>query len=157
VSEFQYQHAGGCACGAVSYRFFCDLSLEQIEPRACQCQFCRPRGSSYISATHGRLEVRVRDARFLYSHVFGTDTADFVHCGSCNHLVYVSSEVDGRLYGLVVEQSLYENLDVGRGRAVDFSAETLEARLARRAATWIPEVVVVDEAQAQRGADARRG
>jgi hypothetical protein len=128
----------------VTYRFHCHLSADELQPRTCQCLFCRPRGASYISDPAGRLEVHVKDLRYVYAHVFGTATADFMHCGRCNHLVYVSSEIEGQLYGLVVQQSLDVDIDPGRGRAMNFSAESLATRLERRAESWIPEVVVLE-------------
>ena len=146
MSDFPHEHSGGCACGWVQYRFSCHIPADDLQPRACQCLFCRPRGTSYISDAGGRLEVRVRDLRYLYAHVFGTGTADFMHCGRCNHLVYVSTEIDGRLYGLVVQESLDVDIDPGRSRAMDFGGESLEQRVARRAETWIPDISVTEGA-----------
>lgn len=146
MSEFPHEHTGSCACGSVQYRFRCHVAVDELQPRACQCLFCRPRGASYISDPGGQLEVRVRDLRYLYAHVFGTATADFMHCGRCNHLVYVSTEIDGRLYGLVVQESLDADIDPGRSRAMEFGGESLEERVARRAETWIPEVSIVEDA-----------
>ena len=145
MSEFPHEHTGSCSCGSVSYRYSCHSAAADLHPRACQCLFCRPRGASYISDPGGRLEVRVRDLRYLYSHVFGTATADFMHCGRCNHLVYVSTEIDGRLYGLVVQDSLDADIDPGRSRAVEFSTESLEERMARRAKTWIADVRIIED------------
>ncbi len=145
MTDYDYEHTGSCACGSVSYRFQSRLSEEELQPRACQCLFCRPRGASYVSDPAGRLEVRVRDLRYLYAHVFGTGTADFMHCGRCNHLVYVSSEIDGRVYGLVLQQSMDIDIEPGRSRAMDYSEESLETRLERRAGHWIPDVVVIEE------------
>ena len=143
MSNYRYQHRGGCRCGAVQYLWHCNQRLAELSPRACQCEFCQPRGARYLSATDSRLEVQLRDSRFVYAHVFGTYTADFMHCGRCNDLVYVSCEHDGRLLGLVVQQSLREQVQLSAGEC-DFDQETLEQRLARRAANWIPELVVVE-------------
>lgn len=147
MSEFPHIHTGRCDCGAVRYRFHSQLAENDLSPRACQCQFCRPRAASYLSDPRGRLEIEVRDKRYLYAHVFGTATADFVHCGRCNHLVYVSCEIDGRTYGLVVQSSLDAEIDPGRGRAANFADESLPERLARRAETWIPDVQVRENSE----------
>ena len=147
MSEFPHVHTGRCDCGAVRYRFHSHIAEIDLHPRACQCLFCRPRAASYLSDPKGRLEVEVRDMRYLYSHVFGTATADFVHCGRCNHLVYVSCEIDGRNYALVVQDSLDIEIDPGRGRAMDFSDESLAERLARRAKTWIPDLEVREDSE----------
>ena len=144
MTDYRFQHPGGCACGAVTFLFHCNQALEELKPRACQCEFCRPRGASYVSAADGRLEVRVRDLRYLYAHSFGTFTADFMHCGRCNHLVYVTSEIDGQLRGLVLAQALRDEVGAAPAEA-DYDEESLEQRLARRAANWIPELVVREQ------------
>ena len=148
MSEYPYQHTGRCSCGAVSYRFQSHYSTGELVPRACECLFCRPWPASYVSDPRGRLEVRVRDRRYLYAHVFGTGTAEFMHCGRCNHPVYVVSEIEGQCYGLVVQQSLDADIDPGRTRSEDFSSESLAERLQRRSATWIPEVSVAEAPEA---------
>ena len=125
MSDYAFQHAGGCRCGAVRYQLHCQLDLDELALRACQCEFCLPRGWSYLSAPCGRLEVRVRDRRYLYAHVFGTGTADFMHCGLCNHLVFVRSEIEGRLYGLVLAQALDSEVAVADSQAMDYAGETL--------------------------------
>lgn len=146
MSDFRYQHPGACSCGAVNYLLHCDLDLDELAPRACQCEFCLPGGASYVSVPAGRLEVRVRDRRYLYAHVFGTFTADFMHCGLCNDLVYVSTEIDGRTLGLVVQQTMQGDIDAAPSLA-DYEGETLENRLARRADNWIPELVLREAVQ----------
>ncbi len=144
MTDYRFQHPGGCACGAVTYLLHCNQDLDELTPRACQCEFCLPREARYVSVADGRLEVRVRDRRYLYAHAFGTFTADFMHCGRCNHLVYVTSEIDGHLRGLVLEQSLRDDITAPPAEA-DYDEESLEQRLARRAANWIPELVVLEQ------------
>ena len=60
----------------------------------------------------------------------------------------MSCEIDGRTYALVVQQSLDVEIDPGRGRAVDFSDESLSSRLQRRADSWIPEVLIREDSEA---------
>ncbi len=146
MTDYRYQHQGGCRCGAISYVWHCNHSLAELSPRACQCEFCQPRGAQYLSAPDSRLEVHMRDSRFVYAHAFGTYTADFMHCGRCNDLVYVSCEHDDRLLALVVQQSLREQVEVSPGEC-DFDNESLDDRLARRAASWICELVLLDAKQ----------
>ncbi len=147
MTDYRYQHQGGCRCGAVQYLWHCHQTLAELSPRACQCEFCQPRDARYLSAPDSRLEVHLSDSRFVYAHVFGTYTADFMHCGRCNDLVYVSCEHDGRLLGLVVQQSLRQSpedqVQLSAGEC-DFDQESLDERLARRAANWIPELVVAE-------------
>ena len=146
MTEYRYAHEGGCRCGALRIHYACNRSLEELAPRACQCEFCLPRNFSYISAPEGRLEVRVRDRRMLYAHVFGTGTAEFMHCAICNHAVYVRSEIEGRTYGLVVAQALCTAALPEIAKPVDYDEESLEQRLSRRADNWIPELELIEDA-----------
>jgi hypothetical protein len=145
VSEYRYRHEGGCGCGALRIGYLCDLSLEELTLRACQCHFCLPRGASYLSAPSGRLEVRLRERGFLYAHVFGTGTAEFMHCAFCNHLVFVRSHIQGNTYGLVLAQALDDSAAASAPRAVSYADESLAERLARRAAHWIPELEIIED------------
>jgi hypothetical protein len=145
VTEYRYRHEGGCRCGALRFDYLCDLPLEALTARACQCHFCLPRGASYLSAPSGRLEVRLRDRRFLYAHVFGTGTAEFMHCALCNHLVFVRSEVEGNTYGLVVAGALGDPPGAEAPLAVNYQDESLAERLARRAAHWIPKLEIIED------------
>lgn len=146
MSEYRYRHEGSCRCGALRIGYECDLPLDELALRACQCHFCLPRGATYLSAPSGRLEVRLRDRRFLYAHVFGTGTAEFMHCAFCNHLVFVRSQIDGKTYGLVVAGALVDPSVAGAPRAVAYGSESLAERLARRAAHWIPDVEIIEDA-----------
>ncbi|MEP5766605.1 MAG: hypothetical protein ABJ308_18550 [Halieaceae bacterium] len=142
MSEYPHQHQGACACGAVQFTFSSSDDLEALVPRACQCEFCLPGAVSYLSDPAGRLEVRVKDRRYLYAHVFGTGTADFMHCAACNHLVFVRSEIDGQLYGLAVVQALDAWPLSLATQAMNYDGESLQERVQRRADNWIQQVEV---------------
>jgi hypothetical protein len=127
----------------VRFTFHSSQQLAALVARECQCEYCRPRQASYVSDKRGMLRVEVRDTRYLYSHRFGTRSADFVHCARCNALVYVKSLVEGREYALVVANRLTDFPALTPAQPVDFDAESLAVRLQRRAETWIPVLEVV--------------
>lgn len=143
MTDYPHCHSGACDCGAVHFTFYCSRELAALVARECQCKYCQPRRASYVSDTRGMLRVEVRDTRYLYSHCFGTRSADFVHCARCNTLVFVKSVIEGREYALVVANRLTDFPALAPARAVDFDAESLAVRLQRRAETWIPLLEVV--------------
>ena len=143
MNDYPHCHSGACDCGAVRFKFYCSRELAGLVARECQCEYCRPRQASYVSDTQGMLRVEVRDTRYLYSHCFGTRSADFVHCARCNALVYVKSLIEGREYALVVANRLSDFPALTQAQAVDFDAESLQERLQRRAESWIPVLEVV--------------
>lgn len=147
MTEIAHHHAGGCDCGAIEFEYICSLPHSELSSRACQCSFCRPRATTYLSEPDALLRVRLPDSRYLYAHCFGTRTADFMHCAVCNALVFVKSEIDGHQYALVVARALKEPPDNGAAVAADYDAESLEQRLQRRAQRWISRLEVVTDAK----------
>jgi hypothetical protein len=141
--EKRHCHPGSCDCGAIQFEYYCSRPLTELSARACQCDFCRPLANTYLSEPDGLLRVKLRDMRYLYAHCFGTRSADFQHCAICNALVYVTSEIDGHVYALVVARALKESPPDSDAQAVDYAAETLEQRLQRRAQRWISNLEVV--------------
>jgi hypothetical protein len=137
-----YEHHGACGCGAVTFTYRCPKPLAELQARACQCEYCRPRRQAYVGDPDGSLRVRVRDQRYLYAHRFGTGTADFIHCAVCNHQVFVRSEIEGHTYALVCVEALQDHPQLGSHEPVDFEGESVEERLRRRARSWIGELVI---------------
>ena len=129
---------GSCACGAVQIEYYTGQPLSQQSGRTCQCSFCLPRQSMYLSDTGGELHVLLKDPRYLYAHRFATRSAAFMHCAVCNEEVYVATEIDGREYALVNAQALHERDLVSASEDVNYEDEGLELRLQRRASAWIP-------------------
>lgn len=140
MSEYPYQHPGGCECGAVQFLYHCQQPLAEITARVCKCLYCQPRAASYLSDTMSALHVQVKDLRYLYAHRFGTNTADFMYCAVCNMQVFVRSEVEGRVYALVSARALKEFAQLQNFATMDFDGESLPERLSRRIQGWIPEL-----------------
>jgi hypothetical protein len=145
--ETKHTHQGGCDCGAIQFEYTCSLPLEQLSARACQCSFCRPQATTYLSEPAAALRVSLRDKRYLYAHCFATRSADFMHCAVCNALVFVKSEIEGQDYALVVARALSATPGGGAALAVDYDKENLEQRLQRRAQSWISRLEVVSGAK----------
>lgn len=70
---------GACHCGAV--RFTVKL-LNGLEPRRCNCSFCRMRGAVAVSARRGDLTI-TRGQEQLKTYQFNTHTAEHHFCGIC--------------------------------------------------------------------------
>ena len=140
--EYAYTHTGGCECGAVHIVYRARQSLAQMTGRSCQCLYCQPRASTYLSSPDSALQVKTRDLRYMYAHRFGTNTADFMHCVVCNMEVFVRSEIQGQVYALVNAAALSELTQLQNISLMDYDGETLAQRLARRRQAWIPELQI---------------
>ena len=134
--------AGGCRCGNIRFALAWPDGA-RIPARACQCDWCTARGATWTSHPDARLDVEIADPDQVSLVRFGTGTADFHVCRSCDDAVFVTCEIDGRTYA-VVNVGMFKDVDpalLDRSES-DVEGETLDARLARRRARWIGDVRV---------------
>lgn len=138
---------GRCHCGNIAFVLAWDDAVAEIPARACGCTFCVKHGGVWTSSPRARLEVAVTDRAAVSLYEFGTRTATFHVCARCGTVPVVTSDIRGRRYG-VVNVNAIEGVDPSRIRraSTSFDGEDVDARLARRARNWIPDVRFVDKA-----------
>ena len=138
---------GRCHCGNIAFTLAWDDAVAEIPARACDCTFCVKHGGVWTSNPRARLEVSVTDRAAVSLYEFGTRTATFHVCARCGAVPVVTSDIGGRRYG-VVNVNAIEGADPSRIRraSASFDGEGVDARLARRARNWIPDVRFVDKA-----------
>jgi hypothetical protein len=135
------RYEGGCHCGTLRVLFETEQAPGRTAVRQCGCTFCRKHGATAVTDPSGSLEVRIRDAEYVSRYVFGLRTSEFLVCSRCGVYVAAICVVDGERYGSL-------NLNVLDDRAaftqppspVDYDAEDIEHRLARRKRAWTPLV-----------------
>ena len=134
-----HQFEGGCHCGNLAFVFKASAPLETLGLRADQCRFCRAHGARNTSDTNGTISISVRDAGALTRYRFGHRTADFLICAQCG--VYIGALlVDGSASWFTVNVNAFrppprEDFPVA---PVDYDAEDVSARIARRKERWTP-------------------
>ena len=133
---------GKCHCGNIAFSLAWEPDPVEIPARACTCSFCTKHGGVWTSNPRGRLAVRIADTSAASRYNFGTRTADFHICSRCGVVPVVTSEIDGRLYG-VVSVNAFEGIDPAKLRRApaSFDGEGTDSRLERRKRSWIPDVV----------------
>ena len=130
--------AGACHCGAVQVDLVLSRAPAELRLRACQCGFCRPRGARTISDQGGSATVRAERPEALIRYRFGLRTADYLLCAACGSYV-AAVQPDEPSIGVVNVGGLGVPEFEGRSpEPVDYSGETVEARLARRRSYWMP-------------------
>ena len=134
---------GRCRCGAVDFKL--TGPRVELQPRRCGCDYCTPGGFQYLGGPGCRLQVNLHKPNWIYTHRFGTRTADFMHCAVCNTLMYVLCRVDGHEYGLAVENAIADG-QLPAARELQVTSESLQDRLERRSATWIPDPEIIRHA-----------
>lgn len=137
---------GGCHCRALTYELRwpgADGEDEaHIPVRRCSCSFCTRIDGAWTSHPLASLVVFENAGRPATRYRFATGTADFMFCSHCGITPLVTCKIDGQVYA-VVNVNTFD--DTGSGFSLDFSdtsfdGESLEERLGRRQARWIPSV-----------------
>jgi hypothetical protein len=133
-------HDGGCHCGNVRVQLQLSKSPEDVAVRACGCSFCRSHRPRMISDPMGLLRVSADRWDNVRLYRFGTRTCDFIVCGSCGVFVAAVSDARERSPRAVINVNCLADRDrFSETPAIhDFDGETVETRLARRSANWMP-------------------
>lgn len=74
------QHRAACHCGAVE--LLLDLPDGVVDPRRCDCSYCRRRGTIVASVPLGGLHI-IKGAELLKVYQFNTRTARHYFCSIC--------------------------------------------------------------------------
>jgi len=131
---------GACHCGAIIVTLHSAKSADQLGARTCQCSFCRKHGASWTSDSDGRIDIALSGPVSRYR--FGTETADFLICGTCGVVPAVVDEIDGQLLSVVRVDCLDEaSAFLEHSATMDLDGEILDARLDRRAQRWTPSMI----------------
>jgi hypothetical protein len=134
---------GGCHCGNLEVTFETSQSPAALQLRQCGCTFCRRHGQISVTDPAGKLEVRVRDPGAVSRYQFGLRASEFLICRTCGVFVTAVCTIDGKPYATLNVNTLADRpAFTQRPVPVDFDAENVEQRLARRRRAWTPAMVV---------------
>lgn len=135
-----HEVSGACHCGNIHLQLELSQPPGDYSPRACDCDFCRQHGASYLSDPHGRLQIEVRDAACMGKYRHGSKMADFLFCTRCGVLIGVLYQDGNRLYGTVNCAVLPQAEALGT--PVSVSPKRLESseKSARWTTLWFPDV-----------------
>lgn len=133
-------YAGSCHCGALTLEFRSGKSPAALGARTCQCAFCQMHGASWTSDPEGQVGIAFTGPVSRYR--FGTGTADFLVCATCGVVPAVTSEIDGRLRGVIRVECLEEKAAfLEEAAPMDLDGELLNDRIDRRARRWTPALI----------------
>jgi hypothetical protein len=127
------RHRGSCHCGAIRIAFETGKALE---PRACQCGFCRRHGARSVSDPQGTaaLTLAVEPVRYR----FASRSADYLICPRCGIYVGAVANIDGReLITLNLNAFDDPHADLA-ATPVDYDGEDAATKAERRRERWTP-------------------
>ena len=129
--------AGQCHCGAIRI----ELETEKrLEPRACQCSFCRKHGARSVSDPDGRaiLTLGIEPIRYR----FASKAADYVICPSCGVYLGALAEIDGAVFATLNLNAFDDPHPELAAAPVSYDGESAEAKVRRRRERWTPARIV---------------
>ncbi|TAL01640.1 MAG: aldehyde-activating protein [Rhodospirillaceae bacterium] len=141
-SSIPHKHAGGCHCGNIRVVIELPNAPSETALRACGCSFCRTHGVRVVSDSSGAFKMWAQDWSSVTRYRFGTGTADFMLCTRCGTYVAAVAQTSSGLKAVANVNSLNDRaLFTAEPAIMNFDGETVEQRLARHAATWMPAIL----------------
>lgn len=134
---------GGCHCGNVHVIVELSNVPSHYGPRACDCEFCRKHGASYISDPLGSLRIEVKSAQFLRRYRQGSGVADCLLCSNCGVLVGVLYQEGGHLYATANSAALAGTEGFGQMKPVSPKLLVATEKISRWKQLWFSNVALV--------------
>jgi hypothetical protein len=125
---------GQCQCGNIKVQWNCiDYSMS---PRACQCDFCKPRNAAYVSKPGSLFELSANDNSHHKKVKQGSNTATFHECSYCDSLIAVTVDIDKTLYGILNARHLNNRIEFSDIVETDFDGQSVEQKKQRWQRNW---------------------
>ena len=136
------EYLGGCHCGNIHARLRLTRPPEKTPIRACTCSFCRSHNPRMVSDPGGLFEFRADDWSLVERYRFGTRTCDFLICRRCGVFIAAVAEMTEGVRAVVNVNCLNDRARfISAPTMHEFQGETIDSRLSRRAANWMPAIL----------------
>jgi hypothetical protein len=136
------EHNGGCHCGNLRVRVRLTRPPAENSLRACSCGFCRAHSTRTVSDPAGLFQAWADDWSLVESYRFGFRTADYLVCRRCGVYIAAVCETEAGTRAVVNTNCLADRAAfIQEPSRPNYDNEAADARLARRAANWMPAVV----------------
>lgn len=125
---------GSCKCNNIEVTWHTlDYSLV---PRACQCDYCFSKSAEYVTKSGTKIEVSIRNEKLHRKIQQGSNSAVFHECSNCDQLIFVTSNIDGDIYGALNAHHLNNKHGFSVSVKANFSAQTAEQKKERWRQNW---------------------
>ena len=139
-------YTGGCHCGNIALVFNSRLCSTEIEPRACDCDFCQKYAAAYVSDPDGSLEVKIQNRDEILCYTQGSGVAIFTICRVCGVLTFVRHNTDGSIYAAINARTLDEFSSFKDPVTVSPRKLSVKEKESRWFEIWIPDVTINEDA-----------
>ena len=134
--------SGGCHCGNIHIDMALTKASAEYSPRACDCDFCRKHGASYISDPQGTLRMTVRNFADFGRYKQGSGASDCLFCRNCGVLVGYSYAENGQIYAVVNSRAVDGAAQFGTETAASPKLLPQEKKTERWKQIWFRDVVI---------------
>ncbi len=133
-------YRGGCHCGTIQLALTFASAVSEINPRACNCDFCYKHGAEYVADPKGQVEITYRDSDDLVSYGQPGQLTRYLFCGNCGCLVGLKFAVDQYLL-LTVNGRLLADIGLF-AKVINVSPKplSLAEKIQRWQAHWFQDV-----------------
>ena len=125
---------GGCDCDNIKITWH--LTERALTPRACQCDYCASKSAAYVTQSDTKFDVVIRSEQSHKPVQHGSKNAVFHECAHCEQIIFVTAEINGKLYGALNVNHLNNPRGFSRRVEVDFSAQTAVQKRERWRQSW---------------------
>jgi len=130
------QLGGRCRCGTVKVTLELAQDPPALQPRACQCSYCRSNDGVFVSDPAGRMTVSSAVQPVFEEQ--GSNSAKMIRCAVCDHFVGAVFEDDGGMVGALTISTLDDRLALREPVAVEPARLTASQKKARWRTLWTP-------------------
>ena len=132
--------SGSCDCNNITIVWHTDES--NFIPRACQCDYCSSKSAAYVTSPGTTIDVAINNDALHNKVQHGSNSAVFHECSNCNQLVFVTSEIEGQLYGALNANNLDSKQKFSAPVKLNFSSQTAEQKRDRWRQNWCHPVLI---------------
>ena len=138
------QLVGSCHCGNIKVSVELERSPDSYAPRACDCEFCRKHGATWVSDPRGSLTIKIRDDRDASRYAQGDRLAEMLLCRNCGVLVGAlwREQREQRLYGVMNAGVLDGQVAFASVQPVSPRMLSADAKTSRWQSIWFANVTL---------------
>ncbi len=125
---------GSCKCG--NFKIKWHSSDYQLIPRECVCNYCQSKEATYVSKCDTKFEVIITNQSLHHIHQQCTQTAQFHECKGCGNLVFVTSDINGALFGSINSACLEDSNKFQPSVSLALSTTTADQKKHKWRQSW---------------------
>lgn len=134
--------SGGCHCGNILVELELSRAPETYNPRACDCDFCRKHGATYVSDAQGSLVIRLKREADSGRYHQGSGLAECLLCRNCGVLIGALYQSDTQLYATVNVKAVDARVTFGAEQSVSPKQLSEREKVIRWQQIWFSNVLI---------------